>query len=391
MSVPTYHNNAVKSSILAPSVTARLAQAGREAILAVRGDPTTRRELAIQVACLLLVTRRGNAYRKANSVNELMPEGQWFRSDWELWEATGGRPLLIKRLAAGGVIPPGSLGKWSPDFWHGLISSGAFKSMMHFKRWAVKFPANRPYLVPAIQGHVPFARVWANCRMGTVFRSMLAARMGADNPTGIGVLAGLIAGGRRVERDGESWIGFAWRRQNAAVVLAHQIPCVKVGREGKGTILVSPFWGALLATEMPEGFRQWFLLWGGRKGMCPLLPWAFIAHAWGKQPGEARWMVPFALSREGLHYSGFGIGFRRVRRDAFTLLGMSGVSPEVRAAWLRGLVARGVTREDFAGCKIPLDLDALLCHTLDQKGGEYECKAQLEEGKLDEAGHCDCP
>ncbi len=104
--------------------------------------------------------------------------------------------------------------------------------------------------------------------------------------------------------------------------------------------------------------------------MCPLLPWAFIAYAWGKQPGEARWMVPWAITRNPFYVKKMGIGLKRVRRLAFEMYKMSGVSEGVREAWLRGLVERGVSEDDFPPGKKPLDFAGALCHDAALKGEE---------------------
>ena len=344
-------------------------QAAGDAIrLAVRGDPTARNEAAIRASALLLVTRGWLAATSPNEVNRLMPEGEWFRSARELRMATGGGYAVAKRLAAGGVIPLSSLGKWTPDFWAGLIMSGALRPSNRPRQWFMQHAKRgHSHLLAILTGDVPFRRSWAQTAHGVAFWSLWAANMGADDPESTGVLAGMWAGGRRVERRGVSWIGIAWRERNAALLDRHLIPKLCEGRQGVGTLLVSPFWGVLLSTEMPEGFGQWFRLWGGRKGMCPLLPWAFLAYAWGKYPGEKgkhRGMVPWAVGTKQMISAGIGIKGKRLRRLAFEQFGMRGVSPEVRAAWLRGLVARGVEASDFPEGKIPLDFESHLCHDI---------------------------
>ncbi len=357
-----------KSRKIFHAQSATLKAAGESLLLAVRGDPTARNEAAIRAACLLLVTKGRPAASTPAEVNRLMPKGEWFRSARELRLATGGERAVIRRLAAGGVIPLPALGKWTPDFWTGLVASGAIWPSNRSQQWFIK--NGHIQLVEALCGDVPFKRSWAKTAHGVAFWGLWAAKMGADNPEGVGVLAGMLAGGRRVERAGEVWLGIAWRESNAALLEKHLIPYIVVGKPGRGTILVSPFWGALLADEMPSVIGEWFRLWSGRKGMCPLLPWGFLAYAWGKTPGKARWMVPWALDRSLMADLGIGVEPKKVRRLAFERLGMRGVSQGVRAAWLRGLAARGVTVDDFPVGKVPLDFEGHLCHDLGNEGKE---------------------
>lgn len=367
----TYHMGTHKSRKIVCAQGVGLQATGDAILRAVRGDPTARNEAAIRASALLLVTRGRKAAASPLEVNMLMTGGQWFRSQRELRLATGGERAVIKRIVAGGVIPLSSLGKWTPDFWFGLVSSGAIRAIDRPQQWLMEHPDARPFLVASLTGDVPFRISWSRTKRGLLMWSLWVARMGPDDPEGVGVLAGLLAGGRRIERgggDGESWLGIAWRGHNAVVLEKHFVPYIKVGRVGNGMLLVSPFWGALLANEMPVEIGEWFRLWGGRKGMCPLLPWAFLAYAWGVYPGKANKMVPFAIDPNGMLNAGIGIRRKVVRRVAFERFGMTGVSSGIRTAWLKGLVARGVRVEDFPEGKVPLDFESHLCHTVGVEG-----------------------
>ena len=343
---------------------------GNAIMLAVRGDPTARNEAATRASALLLVTKGFRVATSPSDVNKLMPEGQWFRSQRELRMATGGGREVLRRVAAGGVIPLSSLGCWTPDFWSGLVSSGAIHRMNRPRQWIMVSPKAHAALADALTApRVPFEIPWSRKPYGLVLFGLWPAEMGADDPEGVGVLAGLLAGGRRIERNGESWLGITWRERNAALLERHLIPYIKI-MAGQDTLLVSPFWGRLLADSMPPEIGEWFRLWKGRKAMCPLLPWAFLAYAWGVWPGKrgssaSRGMVPWTVSRQAMNSNhGIKVGRRGLRRLAFEKLGMRGVSPGVRAAWLKGLAARGVKAEDFPVGKVPLDFDEHMCHSV---------------------------
>jgi len=109
--------------------------------------------------------------------------------------------------------------------------------------------------------------------------------------------------------------------------------------------LQPPFWGALLWWMMPPASGARYRLWL-RPACCPLLPWAFLASASGG-PGCRldRRAVPWASCRETLVRLGLPTGSRSLRREGFRRLGLRGVAPAVRAAWLEGL-SKGV---DFSG------------------------------------------
>lgn len=298
-----------------------------------------KREAAIRAVALLLVTKGLQACTSPSEVNKHMPEGQWFLSRKELRQATGGTWAVIKRLQQGGIIPKGALGAWSPDFWTGLKLSRVIRSN-HPSRpdrlWLIRHPDAHPALLEDLEGEVPFVIKSANAKCGKTYWSLWAALMGADNPRGAGVLAGLLAGGRRVERGRKSWVGLVNQSGVVSLLDDFMIPWEDGGRDG---VLVSPFWGVLVMHLMPYRSAERYRLWL-RPASYPLLPWVFLAYAYGS--GAERWMAPWTCNPRCLKVAKYPSGIKSLRRVGFELLKLRGVSPVIREAWIEGMASRGV-------------------------------------------------
>lgn len=348
-----------------------LVEVNQEVKLAIHGDRQEANEEAIRKACYLIVRYGRGAHSSAKEVNALLPPGKGYHSDFALWEATGGEKVLAERLAKGGVIPKGSFGRWSPDFWTGLVSSGAIREVEGKYMWMTSTLSNRPALREAFMSHLPF-----HCRIGKSYKGidrltiygLWAAKMWADDPSGTEVLAGLLAGGRLAEHDGRLWIGVACRPGNATLFQSYGIPFFKPkGKStGRGSYFVSPFWGALLSEEMPEVFGRWFWGLGGprvKKGMCPLLPWAFLRMASGVKFTDyyPQGVVPYLAQRVGLRVN-HGIGMGAIREEALRQFGYVSVDPRLRMAWMRGMALRGLCPADFPEGKVPVDFTDVFCH-----------------------------
>lgn len=372
----------IKSRKIAQVFNARLEATGTAVLHSVRGEvAVARREAALRAVCLLLV-RGGRA--RCNSpllVNGLLPEGvKRFRTEHEVWRVTGGLPVAAERLAAGGVLPAGVLGEWSSDFLYGLVMSGAIRKAEGVQSFMVRSLASRPALRAALEGELPFnCRVVKTVKMGgpaggLVLTGAWAFRMGADDPEGVGVLAGLLAGGYRLEHGGQSWIALTARPVSLALLDSYGVPYVRNAGWGVcGRVLVSPFWGALLSYEMPVVFGQWFVGWSSgrliQRGMCPLLPWAFLRAVWGERccKGFPRNAVPFLVDRNCL-WGSYGIGVGQVRELALRRLGFFRVDPRLRGVWLRRMEREGIMVSDFPVGKVPLDFVGGLCHNEVVKG-----------------------
>ena len=356
--------------------------ASQEASRAIFGDKQKDNEEAQLAACYLLVRYGYGAHRSAKLMNARLPLGKGYHTDQDVYKATGGLPEVAKRLAKGGAIPKGAFGRWTPNFWLGLMHSGALIETKGKSQWATSPLFNRPALKEAFLGHLPF-----HCRVDkskggdtlTIY-GLWASRMGADDPSGTEVLAGLLAGGRLGKYEGRTWLGVSAREWNAEFLKSYGIPFVKPKGKwvGRGSYLVSPFWGALLSEEMPEAFGRWFLAWRGRKGMCPLLPWAFLKMASGKKFVDdcPKGAVPYLALRVGLRVN-HGIGLGAIREEALREFGFVSVDQRLRKAWLRWMALRGLRPADFPEAKVPIDFTDAFCNNV---VSEREEQSSLSRG-----------
>ena len=359
----------------------RIREAERLAVEAVWGDPEKIAEEVKLAAIRELVLHGFSSHSSAKAVNMGLHPDRRFHSDLLLWKVTGGFKGLVGRMSLGHAVPSGFLGDWSPDFLYGLSRSGGIRQAS--KRpsgvcWQTANTASRPALREAFLGVLPF-----HCRAyplaGNVRMSGLwAARLGPDDPEGIGVLAGVLAGGSRVERmeEGErfhsSWIGVPASEFNGKVLrsfgIPHELYTETIGKgrnarrpkgDGKGRFLVSPFWGALMSADMPEIFGRWFEGWEGvLKGGVRLMTWGFVKLAWGvssqHQSGFPKGCVPFLSSLQTMA-AVEGIKSRNIREECLKRYGMSRIDPRVRDAWIRRMKKMGIKAEDFP-CKPPVGM-----------------------------------
>lgn len=368
----TYQNIERKSSDIAVPITVCLQSVGEAALQTVKADKEAKRERAIAASCLLLVKRGLGAHSSAAQVNAILTDGQCFRSDHSLWRSTGGLKNIYPRLVAGRILPAGILGEWSPDFIFGLGMSGALRdSTLGPSMWSTSSLVNRPAVEAAFLDTskiLPFHCIAYKCHNALTINGAWALRIGADDPEGIGVVAGMLAGGRRVIHSGTNWIGVTGKGQTAALLTSYGIPFIKIddgGHHRYGVLLVSPFWGILLAPQMPSPFREWYIqqdttgLKGHRKqpGMCPLLPWAFLKGAWGAGIHNRLpvGIVPLLIHRNSLRIH--GIGQPAVREQAFRQFNFTRVDARLRRAWFKWMTYRGITKSDFLEGKVPLDFE----------------------------------
>ena len=342
----------------------KLEAAGKTALRLVRGHlEDERKEAAMRASCLILVRHGFSAFNSMRLINSILPVHiKPFRNKWELFDITGGRDQVIARLQAGGVLSSGALGEWTPDFLNGMVKSGCVCAASGQHRWMVQWLRGRPAFKKALfklRDELPFNFKLSKSgnRKGFVLSGAWAFDIGADDPAGIGILAGLLAGGRYVRYEGVSWIALVKRVNIVEILDSFRIPYRDVSfGQPQRVLLVSPFWGALLSWEMPKVFREWFMGWDGFKGMCPLLPWAFLRAAWGERIcfGFSKGVVPFLVGRKCL-IGNHGIGIKQVRERAFRDLGFTGVDTRVRQAWLHWMLKTGVGVGDFPVGKLPLD------------------------------------
>jgi hypothetical protein len=288
----------------------------------------------------------------------------WFvYSNNELKKITGGRERLAERLREGDLFPRSSLeflGKWTPEFWSGLKSSGVICSDSRNRNcWHVNAKGRTAVNVVFKDRVLPFHCTVSKSKIeGRILLSGLwVAQMAVGDPSGIGVLAGLLAGSRRVEYKNRSWIGVCRREANAALLKSYGIPYSEMNSGGfRRCYLVSPFWGKLLAHEMPDGFREWYEGWDGRIGGCPLLPWVFLSLAWGCKSGWKipKGVLPCLIRRDSLFLT--GVKFKAIRELGIRELGMLRVDVRLRVAWLERMRVLGIKAADFREGQAPVGL-----------------------------------
>lgn len=360
----------------------RIREAARQSMEAVSGDPEKIVDEVRLAAILELVLHGWSSHSSAKAVNMGLPPDRRFHSDALLLKATGGLKGLVRRMSLGHSVPEGVLGDWSPDFLYGLTMSKAILPASKGGTggcFSTTQTLARPALRAAFMGALPFHCKAYPCPDRVRLTGLWAARLGPDDPKGIGVLAGLLAGGSRVERKDEginrmvSWIGVPASEWNGETLrefgIPHELYKEKVGwgraaalnkGYGKGRFLISPFWGALLSAEMPEEFRRWFEGWEGRnKGGYRLMTWGFVKLAWGAgsgiQSGFPPGCIPFLSSLSTMLHDE-GIKCKDIRETCFRKYGFSRVDPRVRGAWLKRMKSMGIKASDFP-YKVPVGME----------------------------------
>jgi hypothetical protein len=377
-------NNVEKSSDQNEVTSVNLAGISEKMNAVVNSAQLSFEETVARISCILLVTGGRSCHSKAAKVNEMLPvtyKDRLIKSDFALWQITGGGKVLRPRLAKGGVLPTGVLGKWTPDFITGLRRSGVISNFNKPEQgWVTASMKSRDVLRKLLLGeygqlpfrlNIKYAKA-ASANHVYLIYGCVAFTLGADDPNGVGVLAGLLAGGRRVDHDNASWICLTEAHGNAEFLDSFAIPYIRVEKlkgtppNKNGHLLVSPFWGALLSNEMPKELGDYFEGWKRtgkqRIGMYPLLPWVFLRGACGYKCRRdlPRGMVPFLLNRD-TYRDEYGLHLANLREDGFRMLGVTRIDTRLRAAWIRRLVAKGFGVKDFPRGKAPVDFEKFLC------------------------------
>ena len=309
----------------------------------------------VDTAAQVLVLRGYGPHSKAEVVNELLPQGRQVHSDLALRKITGGYQGLIKRIAKGDLFAPGALGRWSGGLMTGLRLSGALKQMssghsLKISSWII-FKGFRPALdAVLLKGGLPMSLVvQASSREVALYR-FWGGNLGADDPVGVDVVAGLLMGAIVVRVDQNTWLGIPPTAEVRALLEHWGIPIAfrrhwcrgKPFGNGKGIVadLVSPFFGALFSRMMPMGMEEWYMGMD-RPGMCPLLPWAFLRMAGGRVSDEfPRKGLPFLIARDNLLKAGVPLG--SVHEKAVRELGLIRVDPRLRVVWAQYMKAGGL-------------------------------------------------
>lgn len=311
-------------------------------------EEESRRRAIVDAAAKVLVLRGYGPHARARVVNGLLPRGLRVHSDNALRVATGGWRRLAGRLGEGGLFAPGELGQWGEGLMVGLRLSGALRQLRVGERarlgtWSIGPLGLRPGLELAMMGGFPFSGEAKVAGQELMVYRFWAGNLGAADPGGEAVVAGLLMGAIPVGHVRRSWLGVPSSPACRGLLDSWGIPRAFVGHQlAKRRVvdLVSPFWGALLAHLMPGDMAGWFSEFKS-PGQCPLLPWAFLRMAGGRVSDEfPKGGLPYLVTRDVLYDAGVRLG--EVHERAVRELGLARVDPRLRKAWVGHMASRGM-------------------------------------------------
>jgi hypothetical protein len=157
-----------------------------------------------------------------------------------------------------------------------------------------------------------------------------AWRVTPTDSLGADVLAGLLAGARRQERDDGTWLVVP-RTESVRRLLDYWKVAVEKGTNSD-QLCISPFWGAILSGYMPPASAASMLV--RRAGACPLLACAIYQVVWGSNPKAGYIMptrageIPYICSHATRVRRGWG---RHFLLKTAALSGVAYVPPEMTA------------------------------------------------------------
>ena len=213
---------------------------------------------------------------------------------------------------------------WTPGFWSGLRMSGALVQHGGYPR----LQAHRPWLEEDMELITFCGRLAKPDRQG--WRWLLgceAWRLPVASTLTVDVLAGLLAGARRVERNDGTWLRLPRTESVNRLLDWWKIPVIK----GADRLLVSAFWGVIVSGHMPPASAISMLV--RRAGGCPLIPAVIYNLLWGSSPRHGYIMpihsgeLPYLCSHATRVRRGWGRDY--LMRTA-ALTGMLYVPPEMR-------------------------------------------------------------
>ena len=181
---------------------------------------------------------------------------------------------MVPRLDLDAKVAP-----WSGGFWHGLRLSGALVVHGRYPR----LQAGRPWLEEDLE-RLPFpGRLSPPDHQGRRWLVRCHAwRLPVKDLFAPDVLAGLLAGARREERDDGIWLVLPNTEPVVNLLDWWQLSVMEGGTTTE--LLVSPFYGATLSPHMPVACAMSMMV--RKAGGCPLLPMAIFNGLWG--PGGAK-------------------------------------------------------------------------------------------------------
>lgn len=238
-----------------------------------------------------------------------IPSG--FPSEHEIRNA-GGVRAIRERIAKGDLgLDASDFGVWTPDFLHGLRMAGAIKpeSQWQIHRWQIWIPNHRelledlgsakfPHTLVTYKGTPKISRL-ARCPL------MLHPPTKPNEPS---LVAGLLAGGMYVNKDGETWMTLPRSLAVRNTLETWSIPAIEQAvAPGRYCLLVSPFFSALFSYLMPSHLAD-RALHVQKPALCPLLAAIYFDLALTK---EGLPILPFS---EALP---FGCSIRQFRRNGW--------------------------------------------------------------------------
>jgi hypothetical protein len=229
----------------------------------------------------------------------------------------GAPRTAIARLRQGNLGIEDGLQPWTPEFFLGLRMSGAL-SEKEAGRFRIDTRSHPELIQDIAEWHIA-GRVGCNDGFGRrrLLGCLVASHLPVQDRYGASVVAGLFAGARLTQVDGEEWLELP---NNEAVnellenwtILRYPSRCAR----GRHYLKIPPFYGALFINAMPTHSRRRIL--GIRKpAMSPALAilyweWLFGPISKGMRVLPFADALPFGCSlrsfyrkgwrREGLHY-----------------------------------------------------------------------------------------
>lgn len=265
-------------------------------------------EASAQAHCLV----SDRAHRETELLHPWFPSiPSGFPSEHEIRNA-GGVRAIRERISKGNLgLDASDFGVWTPDFLHGLRMSGAIRleSQWQIHRWQIWIPNHRELLEDL--GSVKFPHTLVTYK-GTPKISRLARcplmLHPPTKPNEPSLVAGLLAGGMYVIKDGETWITLPRSPVVRNTLETWSIPAVEQAvAPGRYCLLVSPFFPALFSHLMPSILAN-RALHVQKPALCPLLAAIYFDLVLTK---EGLPILPFS---EALP---FGCSIRQFRRNGW--------------------------------------------------------------------------
>lgn len=299
-------------------------------------------------AAKAMVFHGPDAHADRNLIAKFLPKEEYLpKSKCRLHKMHGGEKACRALLESGLVrFEPREFGAWTPGFMLGLVYAGAISR--ESRGWRI---ARRPTLEMDLGSMAPVhGRIPKVDKQGRKYLTCcLVLSMPAEDPKGIDVLAGVLAGGREVREDGQTeWCGIPAGGEAERIVNHWWLTFER----RPGEILVSPFWCALLAHRMPPLCRdRWLKMeevhrgaWRRQDGtfpvgQCPDLPLACWELAMKRECSGSRGLpvagaLPFGKVKATWFYKRGG-KLGAVREIAAREFGLTGVRPVMREEMLK--------------------------------------------------------